>query len=525
MATVQTLINACQAIEADVVTRTQQRLALWENWLQPLSADNPTGDEPGYDDDFQQMREEVSKFSGPDADLVCRLGEKLLLTTTKDIRVASYYAWARLHRDGEAGLADGLELMAALMLRFDTQLHPQRERSRQGALEWLASSRMLNSLSRYPEVNNSDNERIAGALMLLEQGAETPLPAALYTALEARLQKSGGPQAVVPQNVSDTCHTAATEASVPLLSGIVSGQELLAQARVLADYLKNQPDGWLAAHRLIKNLRHDTLRQLPPLLADGRTRIEPPKPDQRALLKRLYLQQSWRELIEEADSLLSRGANHLWLDVQWYLHQALVKSGYENEAAIIQSDLKGLLSRLAGLETLAFNDGTPFADEVTLNWIQQQVLDNPAGWTENHTFSSAVVPGDDDILQLEPEALALADSEGAEVALAWLQNRPGITSTRNRWLLRLLMARVAEQTGKNELALHLLGELDGGATAVTLTQWEPGLLFEVKARRLKLLRMKAGRSEAERARLSPLMEQLLAGLVATDPVKAAVLCG
>lgn len=162
MATVQTLINACQAIEADVVTRTQQRLALWENWLQPLSADNPTGDEPGYDDDFQQMREEVSKFSGPDADLVCRLGEKLLLTTTKDIRVASYYAWARLHRDGEAGLADGLELMAALMLRFDTQLHPQRERSRQGALEWLASSRMLNSLSRYPEVNNSDNERIAG---------------------------------------------------------------------------------------------------------------------------------------------------------------------------------------------------------------------------------------------------------------------------------------------------------------------------------------------------------------------------
>lgn len=68
----------------------------------------------------------------------------------------------------------------------------------------------------------------------------------------------------------------------------------------------------------------------PPLSADGKTRTEPPKPDQRALLKRLYLQQSWRELMEEADSLLSRGANHLWLDVQWYLHQALVKSGQEH---------------------------------------------------------------------------------------------------------------------------------------------------------------------------------------------------
>lgn len=525
MATVDTLISACQANADDVAARTQQRLSLWEKWLQPVLAENPVGEDPGYDDDFQQMREEVNKLSGADTDRVCQLAEKLLTTTTKDIRVVSYYAWARLHRDGEVGLADGLELMAAFVLRYGVQLHPQRERSRQGAFEWLASVRMLDSLARYPEVNNADTLRIAGALLLLEQAGEIVLPAGLYTALETRLQKSGGPEAVVPQNVSDTGHTAMTDANVPLLGGIASGQELLAQARVLANYLRNQPEGWLSAHRLIKNLRHDTLHQLPPLLADGRTRIEPPKPDQRALLKRLYLQQSWRELMEEADSLLSRGANHLWLDVQWYLHQALVKSGREHEAAIIQADLKGFLSRLTGLETLAFNDGTPFADEVTLNWIQQQVQESSTGWCETHTLGAAPAVDDEDILQLETEALALADSEGTEAALAWLQNRPGITSRRNRWLLRLLMARVAEQTGKNELALHLLGELDDGATTVTLMQWEPGLLFEVKARRLKLLRMKAGRSEADKARLNPEMEWLLAGLVAIDPVKAAVLCG
>ncbi|WP_343645659.1 type VI secretion system protein TssA [Enterobacter sp.] len=525
MATVQTLVSACQADADDVAAKAEQRLALWEKWLQPLSVDNPTGEDPGYDDDFQQMREEVNKLSGADADLVCQLAEKLLTAVSKDIRVASYYAWARLHREGEAGLADGLELLAALTLRFGAQMHPQRERSRLGALEWLASARMLDSLARYPEVNNADTLRIAGALLLLERGVKTALPAALYAALETRLQKSGGPEAVVPQNVSDPGLPAAADASVPLLGSIASGQELLAQARVLADYLRNQPDGWLPAHRLIKNLRHDTLHQLPALLADGRTRIEPPKPDQRALLKRLYLQQSWRELMEEADSLLSRGANHLWLDVQWYLYQALVKSGLEHEAGIINSDLKGLLSRLTGLETLAFNDGTPFADEVTLNWIHQQVMDSGAGWGDEHALRPATVGGDDDVLQLEPEALALADGEGTEAALAWLQNRPGITSARNRWLLRLLMSRIAEQTGKNELALHLLGELDGAAEGVTLTHWEPGLLFEVKARRLKLLRMKAGRSEADKARLNPEMELLLNGLVAIDPAKAAVLCG
>ncbi|EGR7386964.1 type VI secretion system domain-containing protein, partial [Salmonella enterica] len=119
---------------------------------------------------------------------------------------------------------------------------------------------------------------------------------------------------------------------------------------------------------------------------------------------------------------------------------------------------------------------------------------------------------------------ALADSEGLDAALNWLQNRPGLTTTRQRWLLRLLMGRIAEQYGKNELAIHLFAELGERAEEVMLSDWEPELLFEVQARHLKLLRLKAGRSEADKVRLNPLMEQLLAGLIAVDPVRASVLC-
>lgn len=46
--------------------------------------------------------------SGADTTLTCELAEKLFTTHGKDVRVATYYVWARLHRDGEAGLADGL---------------------------------------------------------------------------------------------------------------------------------------------------------------------------------------------------------------------------------------------------------------------------------------------------------------------------------------------------------------------------------------------------------------------------------
>ncbi len=54
----------------------------------------------------------------------------------------------------------------------------------------------------------------------------------------------------------------------------------------------------------------------------------------------------------------------------------------------------------------------------------------------------------DEVLSLEPEVLTRADDEGIESALNWLQAQPGYTTSRNRWLMRLLMARVSEQYGK-----------------------------------------------------------------------------
>lgn len=533
MSTLQNLVVTCQADGTQLRQQAQTRMENWQPWLAPVSVASPTGEDPGYDDDFQRIREEINKLSGIDTVLICTLAEKLLTTTVKDIRIATYYCWARLHQDGEAGFAEGLELLAGLLQRYGMQLHPQRERSRKPALEWLAGSRVLDSLSLYPEVVRADAQRTAGALLLitdsLDTGHEASQPElnALYSALGSRLMKGGGVDAVVPQNASNQTRTQQpshmTEQDAPVLSRITSGQDLLAQARTLTGYLREQPDGWLAAHRLMKSLRHDTLHSIPAPDAQGKTRVEPPRADQRAMLKRLYLQQSWSEILEQADSAFSRGANHLWLDLQWYIHQALVKSGQDVLADIIAADLKGLLRRLTGLETLAFNDGTPLADEVTLNWINQNVLDDMSGWRDEPV--SAAGETDNDILALEPEALEKVDTDGLDAALHWLQTRPGTDSAKDKWLLRLLMVRVAEQKGKNELALHLLGELDSAAQTITLKQWTPALLFEVKSRRLRLLRMKATRSETDKSRLQPEMDLLLSGLIALDPAGSAVLCG
>ncbi|MEQ4280964.1 type VI secretion system protein TssA [Pseudomonas syringae] len=522
------LINQCLG-KRDAVALARSQAERWQPWLQPVSADSPVGEDPGYDDDFQRMREEVNKLSGADAERVVQLAEKLLTHTCKDLRVATYYLWARLQKDGEAGLADGLTLLAALVERYAAEVLPTRPNSRKMALEWLASGKVLDSLSRYPEVVRSEAERTVAALAWLERGLEAwpqdqrPALGALYGALSARLMQSGGVDALVPQ------HTASHESNVPsapTTTAIKSGRDLLDNGRTLAGYLREQPQGWLAAHRLMKSLRWDTVHQPPPEEASGNTRLASPRGDYRAQLKRLYLQQSWTELLDQVERVYAEGVNHFWLDLQWYLYQALSRqpAPQDSWADIVKRDLGMFLERLPGVELLNWNDGTPFADEITRDWITQHVSGNrPQQWLP--TPKAVLTGAAAEILSLEGEALAQADSDGIEVALAWLAARPGMQTGRSRWLLRLLMARVAEQYGKSDLALHLLGELDATAQHHVLAVWEPELNFEVKARLLKLLRLKAQRNDADKPTLARRTEALLAALVAIDPVRAAVLCG
>ncbi|WP_420233588.1 type VI secretion system protein TssA [Pseudomonas sp. ABY48] len=525
----ESLITRCLG-ERDALSIAREQAARWQPWLQPISELSPVGEDPGYDDDFQHMREEIDKLSGADIERVVRLAEKLLTKTCKDLRVATYYLWARLHRDGEAGLAEGLSLLAALVERFTDTVLPVRPNSRKMALQWLAGGKVLDALSLYPEVVKAEAERTTAALAWLERGLQKwpeeqrPCLGPLYAALSARLTQSGGVEALVPQHT--TSQETNTQAGASAVAAIKSGRDLLDHGRVLAAYLRDQPQGWLAGHRLMKSLRWDTVHQAPPQGADGNTRLAPPRGDYRAQLKRLYLQQGWSELLDQVERIFAEGVNHFWLDLQWYLCQALSKQPAPQDrwADITKRDLGMFLDRLPGLELLRWSDGTPFADETTREWIAQHVSGNrPQQWLP----APSPIPstGDADTLSWESEALAQADREGVEQALAWLAARPDIQSGRQRWLLRLLMARVAEQFGKTDLAIHLLGELDAAAQQHDLHGWEPELYFEVKARLLKLLRLKAQRNDTDKLALARRMEALLAALVAIDPVRAAVLCG
>ncbi len=211
--------------------------------------------------------------------------------------------------------------------------------------------------------------------------------------------------------------------------------------------------------------------------------------------------------------------------MQWYLYQALSKSPapWNAWSDIIKNDLKQFLTRLSDLEKLSWEDGTPFADEVTLSWIKQHVMEENFDAMQGLSNSYSHQSEDEPILALETESITQADNEGIEVALKWLQHRPDISTSRQKWLLNLVMARVAEQFARHDLALNLLRELDKKALSMSLTQWEPNYIFEVKARQLHLYRAKIQRNTSDKPYIEQQMELLLSELTAIDPVRSAIL--
>lgn len=513
------LIAQCLGDEPALALAKQQA-ACWEGWAVPISAEAPVGADPVSEDDFQQLREEVNRLSGADTAQVCHLAERLLRHRCKDLRVAGYYTWARTQQHGEAGLAAGLELTGALLAAYGRQLLPARPQGRVAALEWLASARVLDALSRFPELAKAEARRTVAALAWIDEQlgqwpeAERPCLAPLHAALSKRLAQAGGADAVLPQ----TCATPPSQP--PAIEAIASGRDALARAHELAGWLQAQPGGWLAAHRLVKHLRWDTLQQPPAQDLNGQTQLAAPREHSRALLRQMHQQRQWQALLSEAQGLFCEGVNHFWFDLQWYLHQALQHSPepYAGWAWVIERDLAVTLHRLPGVETLCWCDGTPLASQPCREWIAGFEAAAPC------ELAPLACAAGNDWQALEEAALTLADSQGLEAALKWLAEQGAGGSGRDQWLRRALQARVAEQCGKPLLAIDLYTELLARDQSQGLASWEPMLLFDAQARLLRLLRGHASRIDAEeKPRYQARQQALQASLSALDPARAAVL--
>jgi type VI secretion system protein VasJ len=313
-------------------------------------------------------------------------------------------------------------------------------------------------------------------------------------------------------------------AALPPVTEVSSTRDLLDRARQMAHYLREQPHGYLAAYRLMRCVRWDTLTEVPPYEADGKTRLLAPRAELRAQLKRLLLQKQWPELLDRIEQAFAEGANHFWLDLQYYAFTAQEQAGgdYAQVRELAATDCALMLERLPELETLSFSDGSPFADDTTLEWIARYatVRDVERGET---VAPMVVASADTDWAETEAQARELAAQQGLDTAFFWLQRLPAQDGQRDRFLRQLTMARVAEHVDRPDTALHLLTTLDVIARRFELATWEPSLAFEAKQQLMRLLKLRMTRKDADKPALAQRIETLTGELTAMDPARAVAL--
>lgn len=515
----------------DAEQLARSRLDEWNAWLQPLPGD--TGDagvgrDPGYEDTFFELREEMQKLSGIDDGLIVRACEKLLKETGKDLRVAGYYALARLRQDGPAGFADGLELAAALVDRFGEAVLPARAEAKKGALEMLVTTRMIDLLESRGAFAAADLERALAALDVLIARTGTWPEAARpnLQPLVSRFERNGDSGRCAEHDVAMPSSLSSTTVAP---RAVTSTLDLLEQARTMAAWLRAEENGYLPSVRVVRSVRWDTLHEVPPADAASRTRLAPPRSELRQQMKRLVLQKQWHELLERVEGAFMEGVNHLWFDLQYFQHVALDHAGapYSMWRELLRADFALFLERLPGIERLAFNDGTPFADDATLEWIATHAVvrdlaaGDPVAPLPVSADSADGTAGD--WPEIETQARELAAREGIEAAFGWLDALPGLKTNRHRYLQRLVMARLADQAGRADTALALLTELDADARALPLVRWDPALVFEVKQQLVRALHAMSTRKDADKPALARRIGELRAELTVLDPARALTL--
>jgi type VI secretion system protein VasJ len=249
---------------------------------------------------------------------------------------------------------------------------------------------------------------------------------------------------------------------------------------------------------------------------DGRTELPGPSPDVRQRCQNYLQSERFAELITTAEAACAQ--TPFWLDAQRYSVRALEGRGaaYVEARRTVVEELAHFTRRLPGILDLSFTDGTPFADQVTRCWIDEEVL-----MCDNHDDAMPRVglPNDVAAVELITQAKSLETVDEDEITatsiwqealseakqlslngkvkdgLALLQgHETRASSQRERFQWRLQQARLCVELDRLELATPQLEFLDAQIARFGLQEWEPALSVEVLGLLLYSYQRLAGKS-------------------------------
>mgnify|MGYP000078831553 CR=1 FL=1 len=462
------------------------------------------------------------------------LATDLLQNTTKDYLVACYLAHSLSITEGYTGLLVGTKILEGFTENHWQASFPpaKRLRARKTAIEWLVekttqfietspptsadneivielakSVKNLDfSLSEKMEAQAPNMAELNRSLKRLKQSADFELKASADKAVPTpaveptpeKTQEAIAENAIeTPPSITPTIEEApATIAPAPIvipaapssvsassskpipinssaLANDGDAKKLYKQVqdalRQLADFHAGQKPSDPKRYRYSRAALWDSLEKLPPN-KDGVTQLPKPPVDKIKKLQELFDQGDFIAILEQAEKSASKMP--YWFDGQRIIANSLSALGgeYTKAAETLIMELKQFLTRVPNIITLSYSDGTAFADEQTLLWINTQVLIGDQGDAEG-TMS-------DEINEAFIEAQKLASSGKFTEGLKFLKGA-AVQNLRDEHRIKLATAELVAQSGQIKVAIPLLERIITETKRINVIDWETD--FTIKA--------------------------------------------
>lgn len=506
-------------------------------WLAPIRADAPAGDDARYDDGYARIRDAIKRLDMPSAQAVdwqqiLRDSSDVLRKRSKDLLIAAHLGHALFETQKLSGAITGLSLLHGLLTGFWDSAYPDLKRgtrARGSALGWWLPR--LERLSEYPLAKEELPlvPLLERAVARLDAAAgqladNKPAFGSVYAALTRlgfaaqALAQSEAPAAPVPAAPSAAAPTPSATAPAPVASqpapaatgkavavpadtgpapGVANKAELnlfftrlRGQLWDIAGGLRAASDRDPLAYRLSRVASYLTLVE-PLQHKDKVTQLPPPSPLIASEVAAMAGKQQWDKVLGTAEGSLRKSA--YLLDLHRHVHAALGHLGeaYRPAQAVVEAELLSLLRRLPELPELKFQDGSPFADDATRGFL--------AGLTRSREGAGggAASGGTDGLPVEELEAAqGLVASGRTEQALdAFHGVLARIEQGRDRFRARLAMARACAAAGSEAMAVAMFEGLVADLDRHGLDDWEPQLASECLAAYHQCLRAVAARDK------------------------------
>lgn len=506
-------------------------MALKDLGKNPISTDQPAGQDVRFDPDFEKVQSEIDKLSSPtlaaaiDWSLVAKLSQDILAHKSKDFQVGIYLCHALGVTEGLPGLASGVELLRSLLENFWDTMYPPRERprARRNAVEWWRD-RTLTRLASLPRQgwNNENTSHFLDDLnavdrFLSDQLESAPSLKPLVKAVEDLLSRggddaSGSPKETprsTPLKASPAEHGQKDLANLDGLSLMNQGLDLLARA---ATAWMNQGEVNPLAFRLNRLVAWLPLQNLPPA-TQGRTALPPPDPQVSATLVQLHRNANWQDLLLAAESRVRQYL--FWLDLSYYVVEAAESLGQTIIYQMVTTETLNLVERLSGLEQLAFSDGTPFANDETRIWLAA-LRKKATPEVPSSVETSAL---EQEIVAFQKKALErIKKKETGPVFNEIKVKMERAGSGRERLLWEMSFCHLLIQSKTTALLLPFLKEIYQTIADYRTEKWEPGLAFTALVVVLTGLR-KLPPNEGVSGDLSKFTEEVVHRLSVLDPAR------